>query len=138
MSLNIDSLKIDSLKKSAVALLGLCSLIVFLVVPIGQAHAAPVQTGQNSYFSDIYSGKTQSLDQFDTAQLEAIEACLPQELTASNEDIGDRFARAFGEMGNDFLERAFNLEEDPTLSDAEIAFRSCLKSNGAEFVSPVS
>ncbi|MGF1512511.1 MAG: hypothetical protein ACFB5Z_02270 [Elainellaceae cyanobacterium] len=126
------------LKKAVVTAFSLLSLALSLaVLPMGHAQAAPQQAGQNSYFSDIYSGEVLSMDQFDSAQLDAIEACLPSEISAENEDIGDRVARAFGEMGNDFLERAFNLKDNPELSDVEIAFRDCLQSKGAGFESPV-
>ncbi|MEO0406722.1 MAG: hypothetical protein AAF289_05165 [Cyanobacteria bacterium P01_A01_bin.135] len=126
---------IKRLQKAAVASLCLVGLVLGLtMVP---AQAVPQQAGQNAYFSDIYSGQVQSVEQFDSAQLEAIDACLPEQISAENEDIGDRVARAFGEMGNDFLERAFNLKDDPTLSDAEIAFRDCLQSKGVSFTSPV-
>lgn len=132
------TLQLRNLRKAALAALSLFSLISFLIIfPANNAQAVTQQSGQNSYFSDVYSGQTQSLDQFDSAQLDAIEACLPDEISAENEDIGDRVARAFGEMGNDFLERAFNLKDDPTLSDAEVAFRNCLQSKGATFTSPV-
>ncbi len=128
----------SNLKKKAIAALSLASLVLCLAaLPAGQAQAAPQQAGQNTYFSDIYTGQVQSLDQFDSSQLDAIAACLPEEISANNEDIGDRVARAFGEMGNDFLERAFNLKDNPELSDAELAFRDCLQGKGVKFTSPV-
>ncbi|MGF1538405.1 MAG: hypothetical protein ACFB4J_18240 [Elainellaceae cyanobacterium] len=132
------TLQFHNLRKAALAALSLFSLISFLIIlPVSNAQAVTQEAGQNAYFSDIYSGQVQSLEQFDSAQLDAIEACLPDEISAENEDIGDRVARAFGEMGNDFLERAFNLKDDPTLSDAEVAFRDCLQSKGVAFQSPV-
>lgn len=128
---------LNRLKNAAALSVWFVGIVLGLTIAANGAQAAPTQTGQNAYFSDIYSGNVQSLEQFDSAQLKAIEACLPEDISAENEDIGDRVARAFGEMGNDFLERAFNLKDNPTLSDAEIAFRDCLQSKGVEFTSPV-
>lgn len=63
-------------------------------------------------------------------RLQEVLDCIPAELTRQNEDIQDRVARAFGEMGNDYLERTFQLTDDPKLSDAELKFERCLKSKG--------
>ena len=128
---------ISQIKRAIVTSVCFFGLVLGLTAFADGAQAAPMQAGQNAYFSDIYTGQVQSVEQFDSAQLEAIDACLPERISAENEDISDRVARAFGEMGNDFLERAFNLKDDPTLSDAEIAFRDCLQSKGVNFVSPV-
>jgi len=56
----------------------------------------------------------------------AIAECLPDEL--SDADL----SRALGEMGNDQIERAFNLTDDPDLSEAEMEFQRCLKRNGIQ------
>jgi len=57
-------------------------------------------------------------------RLAAIVDCLPKEL--SQPSLG----RALSEMGNDQLERAFNLKQNPQLSQAEVAFENCLASKG--------
>lgn len=59
---------------------------------------------------------------------EAIKECLPPELAAI--DIGERVERVLGEMGNSQIERAFDLSDNPELSDAEKSFESCLKTKG--------
>lgn len=64
-------------------------------------------------------------------RIAAIAECLPDELSDADLD------RALGEMGNDQIERAFNLTEDPDLSEAEIEFKKCLKRNGIEPQTPV-
>ncbi|MGB3616137.1 MAG: hypothetical protein WBA10_20255 [Elainellaceae cyanobacterium] len=125
------------LRRTIATALCLAGLILGLVIPGGEAQAATTQAIPDTYASDLYSGRIQSMDQFDSAKLDAIEACLPEDISASNTDIGDRITQAFGEMGNDFLERAFNLKDDPTLSNSELAFRDCLQSKGVEFISPV-
>jgi hypothetical protein len=53
-------------------------------------------------------------------RLSALISCLPSQL--SQPDL----KRALSEMGNDQLERAFNLKTKPQLSQAEIALESCL------------
>lgn len=65
-----------------------------------------------------------------TERLEAFSSCLPDELTLSNKDIGDRISRALGEMTNDQLGRAFDFTDSPSLSEAEKEFESCLNRNG--------
>lgn len=50
--------------------------------------------------------------------------CLPKQLSKAN------FNRSMGDMGNDQLERMFNLKPNPKLSQAEIELKSCLSSKG--------
>ncbi|MDY7023877.1 MAG: hypothetical protein SWJ54_21450 [Cyanobacteriota bacterium] len=57
-------------------------------------------------------------------RLSAVIKCLPEEL--SEPDLG----RALKEMGNDYLERTFQLKDNPKLNQAEIEFRDCLESQG--------
>jgi len=57
-------------------------------------------------------------------RLTAVIDCIPKELSRSN------LGRALNEMGNDQLERAFNLTDSPKLSEAELAFNNCLKRKG--------
>jgi hypothetical protein len=57
-------------------------------------------------------------------RLSAFIACLPKELSHPS------LKRALDEMGDDQLERIFNLKSNPKLSQAEIELKSCLKSKG--------
>ena len=57
-------------------------------------------------------------------RLSAFIACLPKELSHPS------LKRALDEMGNDQLERIFNLKSNPKLSQAEIELKSCLNSKG--------
>jgi hypothetical protein len=54
----------------------------------------------------------------------AFLACLPKQLSQPS------LKRAWSEMGNDQLERAFNLKTNPRLSLAETEMESCLSYKG--------
>lgn len=56
--------------------------------------------------------------------LSALISCLPKQLSQPS------FKRAWDEMGNDQLERAFNLKTNPKLSQAEIELKNCLNRQG--------
>ncbi|MEB3359945.1 MAG: hypothetical protein VKK04_24680 [Synechococcales bacterium] len=99
--------------------------------------AAPQQTHENDYYSDIFSGRLRTADELDSNRLAAIEDCLPEELTIENKNTGDRVARALGEWNNEQLERAFNLKDDPALNQAEKEFERCLNRKGIHLESPV-
>jgi hypothetical protein len=58
------------------------------------------------------------------ARMLAFIDCLPKQLSEPN------FNRSMGEMGNDQLERIFNLKYNPKLSEAEVELKSCLNSKG--------
>lgn len=58
------------------------------------------------------------------ARMLAFIDCLPKQLSQPN------FNRSMGEMGNDQLERIFNLKSNPKLSQAEVELKSCLNSKG--------
>jgi hypothetical protein len=58
------------------------------------------------------------------ARMLAFIDCLPKQLSKAN------FNRSMGDMGNDQLERMFNLKPNPKLSQAEIELKSCLSSKG--------
>jgi hypothetical protein len=58
------------------------------------------------------------------SRLLAFIDCLPKQLSKAN------FNRSMGDMGNDQLERMFNLKPNPKLSQAEIELKSCLSSKG--------
>ncbi|NJO46227.1 MAG: hypothetical protein HC835_11650 [Oscillatoriales cyanobacterium RM2_1_1] len=59
-------------------------------------------------------------------RLAAVLACLPKQLSQPNLD------RAVEEMGNDFLERVFQLDADPEMTSAEAEFSECLNGKGYE------
>jgi hypothetical protein len=59
-----------------------------------------------------------------SARLSAFIACLPKELSQPS------LKRALDEMGDDQLERIFNLKSNPKLSQAEIELKSCLNRKG--------
>lgn len=56
----------------------------------------------------------------DDDRMSALITCLPKQLSQPN------LKRALSEMGNDQLERAFNLKANPKLSQAEIDLANCL------------
>ena len=53
-------------------------------------------------------------------RMSALITCLPKQLSQPS------LKRALSEMGNDQLERAFNLKASPKLSQAELDLASCL------------
>lgn len=57
-------------------------------------------------------------------RLTALITCLPKQLSQPS------LKRALNEMGNDQLERAFNLKVTPKLSQAEIELQSCMNRKG--------
>ncbi len=64
-------------------------------------------------------------------RLSALITCLPKQLSQPS------FKRAWDEMGNDQLQRAFNLKTNPKLSQAEIELKDCLNRN-REDITPQS
>ena len=102
------------LLKSGVRILitGLFSTLVLLFVqPHNWAMAADRYPDEQPY---TLQGK----------RLTAVIDCIPKELSRSN------LGRALTEMGNDQLQRAFNLTDNPKLSEAELEFNNCLKRKG--------
>lgn len=63
-------------------------------------------------------------------RIQAIASCLPEQLTIQNQDVGNRIARAFSEMTNDQVERAFDITDTPKLSNSELEFKNCLQQKG--------
>jgi hypothetical protein len=57
-------------------------------------------------------------------RLSALISCLPKQLSQPS------LKRAWDEMGNDQLERAFHLKTNPKLSQAEIELKNCLNQQG--------
>jgi hypothetical protein len=57
-------------------------------------------------------------------RLSVVISCLPKQLSQPS------LKRAWDEMGNDQLERVFNLKANPKLSQAEIELKSCLNRQG--------
>jgi hypothetical protein len=78
-----------------------------LAMPI--ANAMPEGINLQSFNSAVGDDQTSDLI-----------ACLPNQLSQPN------LKRALSEMGNNQLERAFNLKTNPKLSQAEIDLASCL------------
>lgn len=66
----------------------------------------------------------------DRYRYQVVLNCIPEELGNVNNDTQERIERALSELGNDQLERAFDLTDDPQLSNAELEFEQCLQSNG--------
>lgn len=60
----------------------------------------------------------------DSDRMSALITCLPKQLSQPG------LKRALSEMGNDQLERAFNLKTNPKLSQAEVELTSCMNSKG--------
>lgn len=100
-----------SLLISLIWLLGL-SINPALAVPIV---AAGIPEGSSAQIIDSVAKSN---------RLSAFIACLPKELSHPS------LKRALDEMGDDQLERIFNLKSNPKLSQAEIELKSCLKSKG--------
>ncbi|MGL4621990.1 MAG: hypothetical protein ACRCZS_23525 [Chroococcidiopsis sp.] len=71
--------------------------------PLASTIAAPVQGGE---------------------RIGALISCLPKQLSQPS------LKRAWDEMGNDQLERVFNLKANPKLSQAEIELGNCLNHKG--------
>ncbi len=57
-------------------------------------------------------------------RLTALIGCLPKQLSQPS------FKRALSEMGDDQLERAFNLKANPKLSLAELELKGCMNRKG--------
>lgn len=98
-------------------LIGLISLSGLF---LGSALAVPT-------VADMMPGKMVLQDVNSTAKSDrtnAVLACLPKQL--SQPDL----KRTLSEMGNDQLERIFNLKANPKLSQAEIELKDCLNRKG--------
>ncbi|HHP7243369.1 MAG TPA: hypothetical protein ACFE0H_01650 [Elainellaceae cyanobacterium] len=111
------------------ALVGLMAIMVTLGgLTTRSAFALPNAADDAMLVAQESSSENQGVIKDD--RLKAIEDCIPEELTLQNDDAGDRLARALGEMTNDQIERAFNLTDNPELSDAEAEFERCLERKG--------
>lgn len=108
------------------------SLMVVLLISLAwlQFPVNPAQAMPNNPLAETPIRTVDTTTYGKSDHLEAIVNCIPSEITSRNRDVQDRVAQAFGEMGNDYLERTFNLTDDPELSDAEIEFERCLRSKG--------
>lgn len=91
----------------------LASLIWLPGLPFSSALAMP-----NSFVS-VIATPVKGGERFD-----ALISCLPKQLSQPN------LKRAWGEMGNNQLERAFHLNTKPKLSQAETELRICLNRQG--------
>lgn len=99
----------------------LVSLIWFIGLPLGSAFATPNAAA-------VVPGEiaSQIVDSVATEgdRMSAFIACLPKQLGQPN------FKRALDEMGNDQLERIFNIKANPKLSQAEAELKSCMNRKG--------
>ena len=98
----------------------------WLQLPVNSAQAMP----SNNTISTTPIRTAETTTYANSDRLESVINCIPGEITRKNQDIQDRVAQAFSEMGNDYLERTFDLTDDPELSDAEVEFERCLRSKG--------
>ena len=97
-----------------VCLLGLIGLSGLSITP---AAAMPAAT-TTGIGSQSMSSATES------ERMTALIACLPKQLSQPN------LKRAWSEMGDDQIERALNLKDNPKLSEAETELRACLGRKG--------
>jgi hypothetical protein len=74
--------------------------------------------------SEAAASKAVSSTTAQDARMLAFIDCLPKQLSQAN------FNRSMGDMGNDQLERMFNLKSNPKLSEAEVELKGCLSSKG--------
>lgn len=73
----------------------------------------------NAMSSEIRSQRVDATS-IDDDRINDLIACLPRQLSQPN------LKHALSEMGNDQLERAFNLKVNPKLSQTEIDLTNCL------------
>jgi hypothetical protein len=95
----------------------LMSLIWLQSLSINPALAMPVETGNVEKIAARIDDSTA-----EGKQMSALIHCLPKQLSQPS------FKRAWSEMGDDQLQRAFNLKANPKLSQAEIELAACLSS----------
>jgi hypothetical protein len=91
-------------------------LISLIGLPGLSSSALAVPEGRASQLADA------SIAQGD--RMSALIDCLPKQLSQPS------LKRAWSEMGNDQLERAFQLKANPKLSQAETELASCLNRKG--------
>jgi hypothetical protein len=94
----------------------LVSLIWLSVLPVHPAVAGAITVTSPS--ERITMQAVDSTTEAD--RMTALITCLPKQLSQPN------LKRALSEMGNDQLERAFNLKANPKLSQAEVDLANCL------------
>jgi hypothetical protein len=100
----------------------LIGLICLTGISIKPASAAPNATSViPGAIASLVVDSTSSEDD----RMSALIACLPKQLSQPN------LGRALSEMGNDQLERAFNLKANPKRSQAETDLASCLNRPGS-------
>lgn len=110
-------------KQLKVAILS-CLLVITIwlgIIPSAQANNNPNLDITNSQVIPTIKN---------SKRMEAIASCLPKQITIQNKNVFDRINRALSEMTNDQFQRAFNLKDNPKLSDAEIKFKACLRQLG--------
>jgi hypothetical protein len=112
-------------------LVGFLVSFLWMQAPTAAVEETPVKDADTAPYLKSESVEVKSADTIPSekgARLQAVLDCIPDEVTRKNDDIQQRVAQAFGEMGNDYLERTFKLTDSPELNEAEKEFESCLKS----------
>jgi len=95
-------------------------LIGFIWLPGLPLHSALAMPNVTTAIPGEIASQQVASTSIDDDRLSALITCLPKQLSQPN------LKRAFSEMGNDQLERAFNLKANPKLSQAEIDLANCL------------
>lgn len=103
----------------------LTSLLIGLIglsgLPLNSALAAP---GVTAAMPRAIASQQVNSTSIDDTRMSALIICLPKQLSQPS------LKRAFSELGNDQIERAFNLKANPKLSQAEIDLANCLNHLG--------
>ncbi|NJO78465.1 MAG: hypothetical protein HC827_08015 [Cyanobacteria bacterium RM1_2_2] len=102
----------------------LIGLIWLPVLPLTSALAMPDVAAMTAEIASRVDSTSVDSISIESARMNALMACLPKQLSQPN------LKRALSEMGDDQLERAFNLKSNPKLSEAEIELKSCMSRQG--------
>lgn len=95
-------------------------LIVFIWLPGLPLKSALAMSGVMTAMPREIASQQVDSTSIDDNRISSLITCLPKQLSQPN------LKRTFSEMGNDQLERVFNLKANPKLSQAEIDFANCL------------
>jgi hypothetical protein len=95
-------------------------LIGFVWLPGLPLHSALAMSNGTVAMPTVLTSQLAVSSSAESDRMSALITCLPKQLSQPN------LKRALSEMGNDQLERAFNLKANPKLSQAEIDLANCL------------
>lgn len=112
-------------------LLGLISALLIAIL-LGIFWALSLPGTSVGYTTKAPTTILQADRKADSDRFQAILDCLPADLTIQNDDPRSRINQVFAEMGNDQLQRTFQLKDNPKLSPSEQKLRDCLQSKGIE------